>query len=53
MGQIFYYINQPCTPSFLIGLVQTESDFTVTSVVTGLGRPMLVAAMISVDAYHF
>ena len=34
MMQIFYYINQPCTPSFPIGLVKTESDFNVRSTET-------------------
>ena len=47
---MFYYIDQPCTPSFPIGLVKTESDFIVSSVETGL---MLVVAVISVDAYPF
>ena len=32
--QIFYYIIQPCTPSFPIGLVKTESDFNVRSTET-------------------
>ena len=50
---MFYYINQPCTPSFPIGLVKTESDFIVRSVETGLGRWMLVVAVINVDAYPF
>ena len=48
---MFYYIDQPCTPSFPIGLVKTESDFIVRSVETGLGRWTLVLAVISVDAY--
>ena len=47
---MFYYINKPCTLSFPIGLVKTESDFLVRSVETGLGRWMLVLAVISVDA---
>ena len=47
-----YYIGQPCTPSFHIGLVKSESDF-VRSVETGLGRWMLVVAVISVNAYLF
>ena len=47
---MFYYIDQPCNPSFTIGFVKTESDFIVRSVETGLGRWMLVAAVISVDA---
>ena len=49
---MFYHIGQPCTPSFHIGLVKSESDF-VRSVETGLGRWMLVVAVISVDAYPF
>ena len=48
-----FYINQLCTPSFPIGLVKTESGFTVRSVETGLGRWTLVEAVISVDAYPF
>ena len=48
---MFYYINQTCTPSFPVGLVKTEFDFTVTSVETDLGRWMLVVAVISNDAY--
>ena len=35
---------------FPIGLVKTESGCIVRSVETGLGRWMLVVAMISVDA---
>ena len=31
-------IDQPCTPPFPTGLVNTESDFIVRSVKTGLGR---------------
>ena len=31
-------LHQPCTPSFPIELVKTESDFIVRSVETGLGR---------------
>ena len=50
---MFHYIDQPHTPSFFIGLVKTESDFIVRSVETGLGRWMLVVAVISVDAYPF
>ena len=38
---------------FLIGLVKTKSDFIVRSIETGLGRLMLVAAVIIVDAYPF
>ena len=33
-----FYIDQPRTPSYRIGLVKTESGFIVTSVETGLGR---------------
>ena len=50
---MFYYIDQPRTPSFPIGLVKTESDFIVRSVKTGLGRWMLVVAVISVDVFPF
>ena len=50
---MFYYINQPCTPSFPIELVRTESDFIIRSVETGLGRWTLVVAVISVDACPF
>ena len=50
---MFYYIDQPRTPSFPIGLVETESDYIVRSVETGLGRRTLVVAVISVDAYLF
>ena len=32
---MFYYIHQPCTQYFPIGLVKTESDFIVRSVETG------------------
>ena len=48
-----FYIDQLCTPSFPIGLVKTESGFIVRSVETGLGRWMLVVAVISVGAYPF
>ena len=27
MGQMFYYIDHPRTPSFLIGLIKAEFDF--------------------------
>ena len=50
---MFYYITQPRTPSFPIGLVKTKSDFIVRSVETGLGRWTLVVAVISVDVYPF
>ena len=45
------YIDQFCTLSFSIGLVETDSGFIVRSVETGLGRWTLVIAVISVDAY--
>ena len=48
-----FYIYQLHTPSFPIGLVKTESGFILRSVETGLGRAMLVVAVISVDAYSF
>ena len=50
---MFYYIDQPRTSSFPIGLVKTESDVIVRSIATGLGRRTLVVAVISVDAYPF
>ena len=50
---MFYYIEQPRTPSFPIGLIKTKSDFIVRLVVTGLGRWTLVVAVISVDGYPF
>ena len=37
MGQMFY-IEQLRTPSFPIGLVETESGILAISVETGLGR---------------
>ena len=48
-----FYIKQIRTPSFPIGLVETESGFIVRSVEAGLGRWTLVVAVISVDAYPF
>ena len=45
------YIDQFCTLSFSIGLVETDSGLIVRSVETGLGRWTLVIAVISVDAY--
>ena len=50
---MFYYIHQPCTPFFPIGLVKTKSGFTVKSDETGLGRWTLVVTVISVNAYPF
>ena len=38
---------------FSFGLVKTESDFIVRSIKIGLGRWMLVVAVISADAYPF
>ena len=43
---MFYYIDQPRTPSFPIGLAKTKSDFIVRSVETNL-------AVVSVDTYPF
>ena len=50
---MFCYIDQPRTPSFSIGLVKTKSGFIVRSVETGLGRWVLVVAVIIVYAYRF
>ena len=50
---MFYYISQPFTPSFPIGLVKIESDSMIRSVETDLGRSTLVVALISVDNYPF
>ena len=50
---MLYYIDQPHTPSFPIGLVKIESDVIVRSFETGLRRWMLVVAVISVDVYPF
>ena len=35
---MFYYIDQPRTPSLTIGLVKTKSDYIGRSVETSLGR---------------
>ena len=48
-----FYIDQLYSPSFSIGLVKIESGFIIRSIETGLGRWMLVVAVISVDAYLF
>ena len=48
-----FHIDQLRTPSFPIGLVKTESGFVVRPVEIGLGRWMLVAAVIIVDVYPF
>ena len=48
-----YYINQSCTPSFPTALVKTKFDFIVRSVETGLGRWILMVAVISADAFPF
>ena len=53
MGWTFYNIDHPCTPSFPVGLVKTEADFIARSVVTDLGRWILVLAVTSVDVYLF
>ena len=50
---LFYYIDQPRTPSFPIGLVKTESAFIDRSVETGSGRWTLVVAVITVDTCPF
>ena len=50
---MFYYIDQPRTPSFPIGLVESKSDFVLTSVETGLGKWTLLVPVISVDPYPF
>ena len=50
---MFYYIDQPRTPFFRIGLVKIESDFIVRSVETGLGRWTLAVAVVSVHGYPF
>ena len=50
---MFYYIDQPRMPSFPIGLIKTEYDFTVRSVETGLGRWTLAVAVISAVAETF
>ena len=46
-------IDQPRIPSFPIELVKTKSDFIVRLVEMGLGRWVLVVAVISVDANPF
>ena len=46
-----FYIDQLHTPSFPIGLVETESGFIVRSVKTGLRTWTLVVAVISVNDY--
>ena len=48
-----FYIDQLRTLSFPVGLVKTESGFIVRSIETGLGKWMLVEAVISADAYPF
>ena len=50
---MFYYIDQPRTPYFHIGLLNTEFDVIVRSIETESGRWTLVVAEISVDAYPF
>ena len=46
-------MDQPYTPSFPIGLVKTENDFSIGSVENNLGRWTQVVAVINVDAYPF
>ena len=48
-----FYIDQLRTLYFPSGLAETESDFIVRSIETGLGRWTLVVDVISADAYHF
>ena len=51
---MFYYVDQLRNPIFFpIGLAKIRSDFIVRPVETGLGRKMLVVAVISVDGYPF
>ena len=50
---MLYYIDQPCTPSFPIGLVKAGSGSIVRLVDTGLGRWMLVVAVISIHDYPY
>ena len=50
---MFYYIDQPRTPSFHTGLVKTKSDFIVWSVENGLWGWTLEVAVIIVDANLF
>ena len=50
---MFYYIDQPHTPYFSIGLVKSESDSIIKSVETDLGRWTLVVSVISVKVYPF
>ena len=50
---MFYYMDQPCTPSFPIGLVKTECDVIVRSVEIKEMGLMLMVAVISVDASPF
>ena len=50
---MFYYIDQPRTPSFRTGLVKTESYFIVRSVETDLGRWTQVVVVSSLDTYPF
>ena len=48
---MFYYIDQPNTPSFPTGLVKTKSDLIVRSIETVLGRWMLVVAVMFILFY--
>ena len=53
MGRCFITCFITCRCFIPIGLVKTKSDFIVRSVETGVGKWMLVLALISVDAYPF
>ena len=48
---MFYYIDQLCILSFLIGLVKTKSNFIFKSDETSLGNSTLEVAVISGDAF--
>ena len=45
MGLMFFYIYQPCTLSFLIGLVKAEADVIARSFEASLGRRMLLVVV--------
>ena len=49
---LYWHVSHPIL-SFLNGLVQTEFDFIVRSVYTGLRRWMLAVAVITVNDYPF
>ena len=52
MGYTDVLFHQPALHP-IFSLVKTDSDFIVRSVETGVGRWMLVVAVISVNAYPF